>query len=215
MATSSSGPGGSSSIARDEARFGAAEPAPLPLLQHRARLDEVETQRPGEPRHAGSGAQEVAHQRAAAGAELGEDHRIGLPRALPEIGAPQPDQFAEDLADLGRGDEIAGGAERIMPGVIAGLGVVQRHRHERGDRERPLAADPPGDRRDQVGHRAPPPCHREAAASGGCRRAQTTSATPASRSGIDSSWPIVVPNTRKPSCASGWRNSSPDIRATA
>src|SRR6266571_7115193 len=34
-------------------------------------------------------------------AELCQDNRIGLAEMAPQIGAPQSDQFAEDLADLG------------------------------------------------------------------------------------------------------------------
>jgi hypothetical protein len=42
-------------------------------------------------------------------------HRLGAPGADPQVGEPQPDQLAEHLADLGRGDEVALGAERVLP----------------------------------------------------------------------------------------------------
>jgi len=73
----------------------------LPVAQQRTRLDEVYDRAPGETRAGRRGAQKILEQRAASGAELGQDHRIGPADIPPQIGAPQPDQFAEDLADLG------------------------------------------------------------------------------------------------------------------
>ena len=63
--------------------------------------------RGGNPGTAAARAQHIGHQRAAAGPQLDQEHRVGRAHPLPQIGAPQPDQLAENLADLGRGDEIA------------------------------------------------------------------------------------------------------------
>ncbi len=49
---------------------------------------------------------------------------------------PQPEQFAEHLADLGRGDEVAARAERIARDVVAVVRMGQAHRHELPDRDR-------------------------------------------------------------------------------
>ena len=128
----------------DKLRLGRGEPPLLLGAQHRACFDEIETQRAAERRHAGGGAQQIGHQRAMPRTQLGQNDRIGPADTLPQIGAPQPDQLAEDLADLGRGDEIAGAPERIVAGVVAGLRVVQCDRDEGGDGNRPMPADVPG-----------------------------------------------------------------------
>src|SRR6266571_1200727 len=49
---------------------------------------------------------------------------IGPAAIAARSGGPQPDQCAEDLADLRGRDEIAGAAERVVPRVIAGLAVM-------------------------------------------------------------------------------------------
>ena len=51
----------------------------------------------------------------------------GEPISLPGRGGPQPDQLAEHLADLRRGDEVALGAERIARHVVAVLADGSRH----------------------------------------------------------------------------------------
>ena len=45
----------------------------------------------------------IAHQRAPAGAELGEHEGIGPALVIPDLGHPETDKLAEHLADLGRG----------------------------------------------------------------------------------------------------------------
>lgn len=42
----------------------------------------------------------------------------------PQIGEPQPDEFAEHLADFGRGDEIAVRTQGIAAGIIARVGLA-------------------------------------------------------------------------------------------
>ena len=74
----------------------------------------------------GGGAQRVAHQRAAAGAELGEHEGVGAALVGPDLGRPEADQLAEHLADLGGGDEVARRAERIAGGVVAVLGMPRQ-----------------------------------------------------------------------------------------
>ncbi len=49
----------------------------------------------------------IGHQRAAAGPELDQAKPVRRAHLRPRLDAPQPDQLAEHLADLGRGDEIA------------------------------------------------------------------------------------------------------------
>ena len=80
-----------------------------------ADLDQMDRRGLEEPRHPARGAQRIAHQRAAAGAQLDEAQRRRAAELLPRHGAPQADQLAEDLADLGRGNEIAGRADGVAP----------------------------------------------------------------------------------------------------
>ena len=106
LAISSIGPAAGSRCRRGiAARSGRA--CPLARCAAPGLLDEMQPQGVGKARHAARGAQGIGHQGAAAGAELDQQHRIGRAEPLPIIGAPQADQLAEDLADLGRGDEIA------------------------------------------------------------------------------------------------------------
>ena len=158
--------------------------------KHRARLDQKDAQGPAKFRQATGGAQQVAHQHAAAGPQLRQNDRIRPADPVPQLGAPQPDQLAENLADLGCGREIARGSDGVTPRIIAALSVVQRHRHIGGDGQRALGADPPGDFFREA-------CAHERAGTG-ARNAQAMISTPAISSGIDNSWPIVVPNIRKP-----------------
>ena len=87
------------------------------------------------------GAQGIRHQGAAAGAKLDQQDRVGRALIAPDLGAPQADQFAEHLADFGRGDEVAARAERIAVHVVAMARVGQGFGHEVGDGDRPKAGD--------------------------------------------------------------------------
>ena len=102
--------------------------------QDRADLDEMEAERTAKFRECVGGAQQIGSEDTTAGPELGEDHRIGAPHPLPCQRAPDPDQLAKNLTDLGRGDEIATGANRPPGRVIAVLGIVERHCHIGRDR---------------------------------------------------------------------------------
>ena len=88
--------------------------------------------------------QHVGHQRAAAGTQLHQMEGAGAAQPRPCIDAPEPDQFAEHLADFRRGGEIAALAERIAPHVIAEARIAQRLRHEGADADRPVHHDAAG-----------------------------------------------------------------------
>ena len=111
-------------------------PFGLGRAEHRAGLDEMDLRhQPG----AAHGAQRIGGERAAPGPELDIGDAVRAAGATPQIGAPDADQLAEHLADLGRGREIAGRAKRIAGGVIKGV----RRRHIIGDAHRALCLDPP------------------------------------------------------------------------
>ena len=156
--------------------------------KQRACLDQTDAQCAAKFRHGAGGAQQVAHQHAAAGPQLCQEYRIRPADPLPQIGTPQPDQFAENLADLGRGREVARRSDRVAPRIVPGLGVVQRHGHVGGNRQRALGANPPDDLvGDFLAHDR---------AGMGARSAQAMIRMPATNNGIDNSWPIVVPKIR-------------------
>ena len=121
-------------------QIGAGERLPLALLQRRADLDQMHHDRRAEGRHDLRGAQRVEHHGAAAGAKLDQAHILRRAHLPPDRGGPQPDQLAEHLADLGRGDEVAVGAERVARHVVAVVGMGEAQRHELPDRHRAGAA---------------------------------------------------------------------------
>lgn len=84
----------------------------------------------------GGDAQRVLHQGAAAGAEFEQGEAPGLIQLLPEVDDEEADEFAEHLADLGGGDEIALGAQRVGAGVVAGAWVGEGEAHIGGERHR-------------------------------------------------------------------------------
>src|SRR3546814_3417033 len=61
----------------------------------------------------------------------------GAAGTRPQVGDPDADHLAEHLADLGRGNEIARGAERVARRVIMRV----RGGHIVGDRRRPRRRD--------------------------------------------------------------------------
>jgi hypothetical protein len=117
----------------------------LALAQRRAHLDQVHHQRGQKLRHDLRRAQRVKHHGAAARAKLDQPHVLRLAHLLPHRSRPQPDQLAEDLAHLRRGDEIAGATERIAGHVVAVLGMGEAQRHELPHRHRPGKRDAPAD----------------------------------------------------------------------
>ena len=164
---------------RHPCRLRMAEASLLFRAKHRAHLDQTDAQGAAKFRHSAGGAQQVLHQHAAAGAQLCHDHRIRPADPLPQLSAPQPDQLAENLADLGRGREIARRSDRAAPRIVPGPGVVQRHGHIGRDSQWALGANPPGDLvGDLLAH---------SRAGTGARSAQAMIKTPAISKGIDNS----------------------------
>src|SRR5207248_11499599 len=119
-------------------------------------------------------------------------------------------ELAEHLAHFWRGDEIARRAERIARDVIAVLRMAQAKLHIAVDRDRPIDSDDAADLGFERRH-----CAAGAAFRGGRRNAIQMSAIPNTNSGSDSTIPMVKPPHRKPSWASGSRNSSANQRASA
>ena len=120
----------------------AGKRALLRLAQHRARLDKVHPHRSAEIRATRAARRHVRHQRAAPRAELDERERAGRPIA-PDLDRPQAEEFAEHLADLRRGDEIARRAERIAGRVVAMHRMAEAERHVALDRDRAVGGDEP------------------------------------------------------------------------
>ena len=89
------------------------EPRILLGDQRRIGLEQPQVERVAKAFGAAGDAQHVGHQRAAAGAEFEQGEGLGAAHLLPEIDEEEADQLAEHLADFGRGDEVAGRAQRI------------------------------------------------------------------------------------------------------
>ena len=68
-------------------------------------------------------------------------------RRLPGGRQAQPDELAEDLRQLGAGDEVAIGTEPDVALVVAERRVAERQRHEGGDVDRAGLADQLGNAR--------------------------------------------------------------------
>lgn len=121
-------------------RAGPGEEAFLRGPQDRAGLHQLR-------RHAHSRArrpqrpQRVRHQRAAAGPQLHQNQGIGSSHQLVDIGAPGTDQLTEHLADLGRGGEVAPGAQRVAGAVVAVDRMAEAQGHVAIDADRPVLAD--------------------------------------------------------------------------
>src|SRR5262245_21969933 len=94
-----------------------------------------------EARDAAGRTQRVANQGAAPGAQLDQAERCWAAELLPGDRAPQADQLAEYLADLGSRDEIACRADAVAPLPVAVLEVGQAGLHVLVDAQRPVAAD--------------------------------------------------------------------------
>ncbi len=105
------------------------KPALLNLPQCRTDLDQMQNGRLAETIHDFRGPQGVVHQRAAPGAKFDEPDILRRVHLTPDGCHPQADQFAEHLADLGRGDEVAAGTQRIAIDVVAVLRMCQAEPH--------------------------------------------------------------------------------------
>ncbi len=88
----------------------------LDAAQRCRRFDEVDLRR---EIVAFGRSQRIPRQRAAPRPQFDIMDALAATHPDPQISKPQPDQFTEHLADLGRGDEIALFAQRIAAGIIA------------------------------------------------------------------------------------------------
>jgi len=112
--------------------------------------------------------------------ELDQAEGGGGARHHPGLRQPEADELAEHLADLGRGDEVAGRAERVAGDVVAVARVSQAERHVVGDADRPGGADAGADDVGEPAHAAR-------------LRASQRKASPISGIGSERSWPMVSP----------------------
>ena len=85
----------------------------LKRAQRRARFDQAKGQPREEFGHGADSAQEIHHQRATAGAKLDQIEGLRPAHHIETLHAPDADDLAEHLTDLGRGGEIAGAAKGI------------------------------------------------------------------------------------------------------
>ncbi len=137
------------------ARVPARETLGLAAAQARAALDQVEARaRRGSPARA-----RVARNRSASsvprpGPSSTRRTGRGAPWSAQAWASHSADDLAEGLADLGRGDEVAGGAERVVAAVVAEGRVAERQLHEARDRERPLGLDQGGKHRLKIAQRS-------------------------------------------------------------
>ena len=149
------------------------------------------------------GPQGIGHQGPASRPQFCQDERPGGAEGLPGVGQAKTDEFAEDLTHLGRGDEIAGGAEGVAGRVVAVLRVGQGLGHVVGQAQRSLPADA-----------LPKALKQGAHLSYWARRCdQTKTPIPIRIMGKDSICPMVAPGRMKPRCWSGSRKNSTDRRA--
>ena len=165
--------------------------------QHGTRFDEMN--RCG-PQKIGRGifgdAQHVAYQRAAAGTQFHQIKGWRLAHEFPGGDAPDADQFAEDLRDFRRGDEIARLAQRIARHVVAVSRMTEAQAHVAVERHRPVAGD----------DLANEPFKRRQG------RDRSSSQIPTAQSGAERIMPMVTKPAKVPRCASGSRKNSTAIR---
>ena len=122
--------------------FGVGHALLLRGAQRGARFDEVHLRLEPCARH---GAQRIGRQRSPARPELDVAGRRPS-GAVPGVGKGQPHQFAEHLADLGRGREVAARAQRIAAVVIMGVRRPHELRQRDWPAERDRAGEPVGER---------------------------------------------------------------------
>ena len=132
LASTISGPSGTASSAAYQ-RSGA--PASLRVLRCASTMTGlVSIRRHGDAveefRNAAPGAESVGHQSAAPRSKLGDGHARRLAHGLPHRDRPKADQLAEDLADLGRRDEVALAADRLAGGIDARSLIGEAGLHE-------------------------------------------------------------------------------------
>ncbi len=134
-----------------------ADPFSLEGFKPGARLDEMDTRRLPEGGRNGAGPQQVRHQRSPPGPKLDQAEGGGLAHGLPLADAPDSDEFAEDLGDFRRGDEVASLAEGLPRHVIAMGGMAEAEVHVAVDRHRPPGRDLGADQALKGRHAGPVP----------------------------------------------------------
>src|SRR6187431_39247 len=108
---------------------GVAEARALGLPQAWARLDQCDRDALEKFRHAAPSAHRIGHERAATRSKLCDNDRARLAYRLPHGDGPKPEQLAEDLADLRRGDEVTLSPNRLTRAVITGPRVGETDFH--------------------------------------------------------------------------------------
>jgi hypothetical protein len=114
----------------------------LERLQDGTGFDQMHVDRLRKSGDHARGAQHIAHHGAPAGAILDECvGRGGAQHLLPHHARPQSQHLTEDLRDLCRRDEVAGGADRVARGVVSARLVPQAGGHVLRHAHRPMRAD--------------------------------------------------------------------------
>src|SRR4051794_9852606 len=117
----------------------------LSLSESRAGFDELNLDSAAKVWRDPGGADEIAHQTAAAGPELDQIDLRWSGEGAVRADAPHPDQLSEHLGCFGSGDEITRLAERVARRVIAVPGMTKTESHVSVERHRAFVADHPGD----------------------------------------------------------------------
>ena len=145
LATSSSGPSGTSSKRACQVGLIGGEGLALQGVQLLVDLDEMEIDGGMEARHAARGAQGIGHQGAASRSKLDQPHAGWASHRQPALGQPGAQKLAEHLGDFRRRGEVAGGADGQRLAVVAQPRMAQRLGHEVGERDRAGERDASGD----------------------------------------------------------------------
>ena len=188
-------------------QVGAGQGLGLKVPQRSAGLDQDQVAGFEEAGDQAGGAQGVAHQGSVAGADLDQAEPFGRAQPVPGLDRPQADQFAEHLADQGRGDEVAAFPQSRARGVIAALGIMQAAGDIVGDRHRPRQSDLAR----QTGFQGFGVAH---AWTGGRFQARQINQPPTRIIGMDSIIPMVRPSGKSGMPKSGSRTFSSAARQT-
>ncbi len=136
LATSSIGPSGTSSRRACQVGSKSASAVRCKACSRGLMSTRWRSSAAWKPGDAARGAQCIGHQRAAAGPQLDEAHRLRPAHRQPALGEPGAQKLAEHLGDFRRRREVAGGAHRQGGAVVAEAGMAERLGHEVGDRDR-------------------------------------------------------------------------------
>ncbi|MFN8026481.1 MAG: hypothetical protein U0W40_09090 [Acidimicrobiia bacterium] len=97
---------------------------------------------PERGRTVGRGGEHVGREPTAPGTGLDHDERVGLPEVAPHVVEVPRHERAEELPDLGTGDEVGPGAPGAVPRREEPALAVERLLDEHVERHRPLPVDP-------------------------------------------------------------------------